>query len=201
MQLEQKAIDSRTTQPAAARLQRTDRLSRQLTWVRDRQCEASFRVLYEFYAPRICAFLRQKGVDDRISQEIMQEAMTRVWLKANLFDDRKANASTWIYTIVRNLHIDIVRKTKRAEIDINDPLLVGKAEPAPDSGLENVDRNKMLMAEIARLPAEQSQVLRLVYLGGMKQQAVAEQLSIPLNTVKSRLRIALNKLRGQMEQA
>lgn len=127
--------------------------------------------------------------------------MTRVWLKASQFDERKASASTWIYTIARNQFIDFTRERKRAEVDLSDPMLVGAEEPMPDSGLDKAERSEMLKAAIETLPPEQAAVLRLVYLGGLKQQDVAEQLSIPLNTVKSRLRLALEKLRRLMEHA
>lgn len=169
--------------------------------IRDRRCEASFRRVYEYYTPRVNAFLRQKGVAERISQEMTQEIMTRVWLKASLFDERKANVSTWIFTIARNAFIDRVRKLKRADIDLNDPLLVPDNDPAPDAGLDSTERSDALKAAINALPEEQSDVLRLVYFNGMKQQAVAEKLSVPLNTVKSRLRLALEKLRRLVEHA
>jgi len=201
MQLEREPTDIPNMRAAPAKLRRDDPLSLKLAAVRDNRCEASFKRLYEFYAPRLCAFLRQKGADERISQEIMQEAMTRVWLKAKFFDEHKANASTWVFTIARNLFIDHARKRRRAELDMNDPLLVAKPEPAPDAGIDAEDRNRMLMDAIEQLPDEQAVVLRLIYLGGMKQQAVADQLAIPLNTVKSRLRLALEKMRRQMEHA
>lgn len=183
------------------KLRRTDEKSVLLDEVRERRCEQSFRTLYEYYAPRICSFLRQKGVEERISQELMQETMTRVWLNASYFDLRKANASTWIFTIARNLFIDRVRKRKRSEVDLNDPMLVPENEPAPDSALDTAERNEVLKKAITSLPDDQAEVLRLVYLLGMKQHAVAEKLSIPLNTVKSRLRLALVKLRRLMEHA
>ena len=84
---------------------------------------------------------------------------------------------------------------------MNDPLLVGGQSPAPDTQLDLNERSQMLTSAINDLPDDQAEVLRLVYLNGMKQQAVADRLSIPLNTVKSRLRIALEKLRRLMEHA
>ncbi|MEO1251320.1 MAG: sigma-70 family RNA polymerase sigma factor [Pseudomonadota bacterium] len=178
---------------------RGDALSVCLVAVRDKRCEASFERLYEYYAPRICAFLHQKGADQRISQEIMQEAMTQVWLRADTFDDKKASASTWIFTVARNRFIDVVRKSKRSEIDINDPLLVRGETPAPDARIDRTERTDRLNDAISALPPDQSEVLQLVYMNGMKQQDVADRLSIPLNTVKSRLRLALEKLRKNME--
>ena len=201
MCLEPERTVRQTTQPSSQKLQRQDENSVLLGAVGDQRCEKSFGKIYEYYAPRVASFLRQKGVEERISQELTQETMTRVWTKASYFDARKANASTWIFTIARNLFIDRVRKTKRSEVDMNDPLLVGGQSPAPDTLLDINERNQMLTSAIDDLPDDQAEVLRLVYLNGMKQQAVADRLSIPLNTVKSRLRIALEKLRRLMEHA
>ncbi|MEO1135829.1 MAG: sigma-70 family RNA polymerase sigma factor, partial [Pseudomonadota bacterium] len=101
----------------------------------------------------------------------------------------------------RNAFIDRVRKTKRAEVDLSDPMLIPEHSPAPDAGLDATDRNEALNDAINALPTDQSEVLCLVYFSGMRQQAIAEKLSIPLNTVKSRLRLALEKLRRLMEHA
>ncbi len=201
MQLEPEPTVTPITQRAANRLHRRDQHSVRLEAVRKDRCEASFRQLYDYYAPRVASFLRQKGVEDRISHEIMQETMTRVWLKASQFDARKASASTWVFTIARNLFVDYVRRRKRAEVDFNDPMLVRDDVAGPDVRLDATERDDALKAAIGKLPPEQSEVLRLIYLHGMKQQAVAERLSIPLNTVKSRLRLALEKLRRLMEHA
>lgn len=201
MHLEPESTVDLVTHRRGDKLRRTDENSLLLDAVRERRCEQSFRTLYEYYAPRICSFLRQKGVEERISQELMQETMTRVWLHASRFDLAKANASTWIFTIARNLFIDRVRKRKRSEVDLTDPMLVRENDPSPDSGLDTAERNEILKKAIMSLPKEQAEVLRLVYLLGMKQQVVSEELSIPLNTVKSRLRLALEKLRRLMEHA
>ena len=199
MHLESVPTVNKNTRSDAKGLQRADEYSVLLVAVRENRCQNAFRRIYEYYAPRVASFLRQKGVEDRISQEIMQETMTKVWLKADQFDSSRANASTWIYTIARNLYIDRVRQSKRRSVDINDPLLVHEALPAPDLALDVEERDTTLRAAIDELPPEQAEVLRLIYICGMKQQSVAEELSIPLNTVKSRLRLALEKLRRLME--
>ncbi len=170
-----------------------------LAQVKTRRCKASYERLYQYYAPRICAFLRQKGADERISQEIMQDVMTRVWHKADQFDEKKSSASAWIFAIARNRFIDVIRQSKRSEVDPNDPLLAHREEPAPDSRLQQGERISALKAAISELPGDQAEVLQLVYLSGMTQQTAADRLSIPLNTVKSRLRLALEKLRRRME--
>lgn len=196
------SIDKDNTSRQASGLRaRSDERTVFLLRVKQERCETSFNQLYHYYAPRLCAFLRQKGASDRISQEVMQDVMARVWEKAHQFDAATANASTWIFTIARNRFIDHVRKEKRSEVDMNDPLLVRDPTPAPDAGLQSSETSLALRTAIAALPAAQAEILKLIYLQGMKQQAVATKLSVPLNTVKSRLRLALEKLRREMETA
>lgn len=167
--------------------------------VKNARCEQAFNRLFEYYSPRLCAYLRQKGAPDRISQEITQDVMTKVWEKAGQFDPRYANASTWVFAIARNRYVDILRKEQRSVIDPDDPLLVRDEPAAADDGLEKADNRQALSKAIGKLPDNQAAVLSLVYLNGLKQQEAAERLDISLNTVKSRLRLALQKLRVVME--
>lgn len=202
MQTSSGSVDKEDTKRDPSRLRdRADERTIFLLRVKQERCELSFNQLYRYYAPRLCAFLRQKGASDRISQEVMQDVMARVWEKTHQYDAATANASTWIFTIARNRYIDYVRKEKRSEVDMNDPLLVRDPTPPPDAGLHHSDTSQTLKAAIASLPSAQAEILKLIYLQGMKQQAVAAKLSIPLNTVKSRLRLALEKLRREMEDA
>lgn len=199
MQLEQEPLAPPSTRPPTRRLHEGDALSDWIEAIARERCESSFRRVFQHFAPRVRTFLRQKGLEERLAQDMTQEVMTRIWLKADQFDRGKAGASTWVYTISRNLLIDEVRKRRRAQIDPNDPMFVPDESESPDAGIEAADRKKALKAAISELPGDQAQVLRMIYIGGMKQQAVAQELSIPLNTVKSRLRLALQKMRRTLE--
>lgn len=178
---------------------RSDERTALLMRVKFNRCEKAFNRLYEYYSPRLSAYLRQKGAPYRISQEIAQDVMAKVWEKAGQFDPRFANASTWVFTIARNRYVDILRKEQRSVIDPDDPLLVQDAPAAADEGLERTDSRQALTKAINSLPCSQAAVLSLVYLNGLKQNEAAERLDIPLSTVKSRLRLALQKLRIVME--
>jgi RNA polymerase sigma-70 factor, ECF subfamily len=184
---------------SAGELQRADPRTVLLAQVKAGRCEQSFNRLYEYYSPRLRGFLRQKGVPDRISQEITQEVMASVWEKAHQFDPRCANASTWIFTIARNRYVDLVRKERRSDVDLNDPLLAGDAPAPADAELTREDEQRSLKDALAELPEAQAKIVSMIYIDGMKQTDVAERLDIPLNTVKSRLRLALQKLRSAME--
>jgi|GEM_PF-2290094 len=188
-----------TQRPGKALHRRSDIRTKLLLRVKSTRCEQAFNRLYEYYSPRLCAYLRQKGAPDRISQEVMQDVMARVWEKAAQFDPRYANASTWVFTIARNRFVDILRKEQRSFIDPDDPLLVGGDCVTADENLAKADNRRELSEAIHSLPEPQAEVLSLVYLNGLKQREAAEKLDIPLNTVKSRLRLALEKLRTVME--
>ena len=88
---------------------------------------AAFRQLFDHYAPRLKAFVIRQGLDSQMAEEVTQEAMVRVWQKAQQFDPSKARASTWIFTIARNLRIDFLRKSYRPELDPNDPAMAPEA--------------------------------------------------------------------------
>ncbi len=200
MQIAPDLVKSPQKRRLAGELQRAaDPRTVLLAQVKTGRCEQSFNRLYEYYSPRLRGFLRQKGVPDRISQEITQEVMASVWEKAHQFDPRCANASTWIFTIARNRYVDLVRKERRSVVDLDDPLLAGNAPAPADAGLTRADEQRTLKDALAGLPQSQAEVVSMIYIEGIKQTDVAERLDIPLNTVKSRLRLALQKLRGAME--
>ncbi len=161
----------------------------------------SFELLYNHFAPRIKAFIIKQGTDSQLAEEIVQESMVNVWRKAHQFDAKKASAATWIFTIARNRRIDILRKISRPNPDPNDPAFV----PDPQlSSLEIVDKEqeaKKLAKVISSLPLDQQTVLKLAFFGEKAHAEVATELNIPLGTVKSRIRLALKKIRTELERS
>jgi len=160
---------------------------------RDRE---AFMVLYGFYAPRVKAYLIRIG-GAHVADETTQEVMLAVWRKAALFNAAKASASTWIYTIARNLFIDRKRRERRPEVDPSDPLLT-ESEAQADSILSARQSELRLRAALSTLPAEQSKVIMMAFFEDKPHSAIAEELKLPLGTVKSRLRLAFERLRGAL---
>ncbi len=184
------------TRRAAAIL---DANSALLLLVKEQRCEQSYKELFVYYSPRICTFLRQRGADHRTAQDIAQEVMVKIWRKADQFDPTRAKASTWIFTITRNQYIDNIRRTKRYEVDADDPLLVQALPVSPEElMMRQCDQTDIAVA-MKSLPSQQEEVLTLSYVQGKKQREIAEELAIPLNTVKSRLRLGIERLRKAME--
>ena len=164
---------------------------------RDRD-KTAFQELFRHFAPRLQGFLQGSGSDLQSAKEICQETMVSVWRSAHLFDPRKAAVSTWIFTIARNARADHVRRARRPEPDMSDPAVVPDPEPQPHDIVSREQQATRLRALLAELPEEQQSVLRLAFFDEKTHTAVAEELGIPLGTVKSRIRLALGHLRSAL---
>jgi RNA polymerase sigma factor (sigma-70 family) len=161
---------------------------------RERDIEL-FEQLFRHFAPRVKAYMAKTGSPTN-AEELMQETMVAVWHKAALYDPAKGAASTWIFSIARNLRIDAYRREKHPEFDENDPALQPSAEMAADNRIEGEQSARLIRAALAELPADQAEVLRLAYYEDNSQSEIATALSLPLGTVKSRMRLAFGKLRA-----
>lgn len=169
-----------------------------LTAVAKRQDQTAFRALFEHFAPRIKAFMKRQGVATDVAEEIVQETMVNVWRKANQFDPSKASSSTWIFTIARNVRIDLLRKQNRPMPDMNDPTMVSDPVVNPHQLISREQEAELLKKNIVCLPAEQREVLHLAFVEDKTHAMIAKQLGIPLGTVKSRIRLAFRFLRAKL---
>nr|WP_087025631.1 sigma-70 family RNA polymerase sigma factor [Thaumasiovibrio subtropicus] len=167
----------------------------------DRQ---AFSQLFSYYAPRLKHYVFKHIKDEEVAAEVVQETMSKVWQKANQFDPDKSSPSTWIYTIARNLSYDLLRKQqsqgKTISTDDIYPLEEHYKEElsdpyAPEQALMQAKLRQWLEV----LPDNQKDVVKAVYLEDIPQQQVAEMFDLPLGTVKSRLRLAVEKLRVTMK--
>ena len=165
--------------------------------VAERRDKVAFAHLYDHFGPRVVAYLRRLGTDQAAAEDLAQDVMLTVWHRAQTFDPGKAAVSTWIFTIARNRRIDVLRKERRPEFDPNDPALVGAAPTAADQQLAADQEAVRLRAVIDGLPSEQAELLRLAYFQDKSHGMIAEQLNLPLGTVKSRLRLAMAKLQDE----
>lgn len=165
---------------------------------RDRD-RVAFATLFTHYAPRIKAYLMRRGGDPVKAEELVQETMLTVWRKAERFDATQASVATWVFTIARNKSIDALRRERRPAVDFDDPALVASpGAPSAEASLSMQQRNSLLIEAIKTLPDDQAHLLRLAFFDEKTHTAIAEEESLPLGTVKSRLRLALAKLRMAM---
>lgn len=155
----------------------------------------AFGALFEHFAPRIKAYLLRAGAGEALADELAQEALLAVWRKADSFDASRATAATWIFTIARNLRIDRFRKEWR-DLPIGDDLPDTIDETAgPDESLSDAERGERIRAALRQLPPDQIKVIELSFFEDQPHAEIAKSLGIPLGTVKSRIRIAMAKLR------
>ncbi|MEI6557499.1 MAG: sigma-70 family RNA polymerase sigma factor [Rhodospirillaceae bacterium] len=155
----------------------------------------AFAALFGHFAPRLKSYLMRLGADPGQAEELVQDVMLLVWHRAETFDPAQANASTWVFTIARNKRIDAIRRERRPEIDLTDPALVPEPVAAADTTLEAGQENARLNAAIGSLPNEQAELLRLAYYEDKPHSTISAEQGIPLGTVKSRLRLAVDRLR------
>jgi RNA polymerase sigma-70 factor (ECF subfamily) len=163
---------------------------------RDRE---AFGRLYGFYAPRVAAYLRRVGARSDTAEDLAQEVLLTVWRRAHQFDPSKAALSTWVYTIARNKRIDALRRERHPDFDPDDPTLENGEAPRGDTHTETAMINAEIRQAIASLPQEQAELLRIFYFEDKTHSVIADELGLPLGTVKSRLRLAVAKLRGLLE--
>jgi RNA polymerase sigma-70 factor (ECF subfamily) len=175
-----------------------DRLAGLIAAVGAGQDRDAFHALFEYFAPRLKSFMHRQGTDADMAEEIVQETMVNVWRKAEQFDPSKASAATWIFTIARNLRVDLLRTMNRPTPDMNDPAMVPDPEPKPHEVISREQESTRLKTAIAKLPKEQQDVLQLAFFEEKAHPEVARALGIPLGTVKSRIRLAFRHIRAEL---
>jgi len=170
--------------------------------IRDVACRAdreAFAALFRHFAPRVKTMLMRGGASGQAAEELAQEAMLMVWRKAAQFDPEKAGASTWIFTIARNLRIDALRRERHPDTLLPDPTEEVEEPARADEVLATAERDGRVRAAMKTLSPEQAAVVRAAYFLDQPHAEIEKQLGIPLGTVKSRLRLAMSKLRAALE--
>lgn len=160
----------------------------------------AFTALFGHFAPRIKAYLLRAGSDEAVADELAQETLLSVWRKAASFDPSRASAAAWIFTIARNLRVDRFRKEWR-DVAAGDDLPDAVDESAaPDENLSGDERSYRVRQALRKLPADQVKVIELSFFEEAPHGEIAKALGIPLGTVKSRIRIAMIKLRDLLDE-
>ncbi|EPX77864.1 RNA polymerase sigma-70 factor, ECF family [Litoreibacter arenae DSM 19593] len=165
--------------------------------IRDTQDKGAFAELFRHFAPRVKGFLIKSGADASMAEECAQDVMATLWHKAHLFDPTRASVSTWVFTIARNRRIDMIRKQRRPEPDE----LTWGPEPEPDAAdvMELQQESTRLVQALSELPDKQRDLIQKAYFGDLSHSEIADETGLPLGTIKSRIRLALEKLRHAMK--
>jgi len=161
------------------------------------QDKAAFAKLFAHFAPRVKAFLMKSGADASMAEECSQEVMATVWRKAHMFDPSRASVATWIFTIARNRKIDALRKQRRPEPE--DIIWGPEEEPDQADVMALQQESDQLAKAMAELPHKQRVLIEQAYFGDLSHSEIAEATGLPLGTIKSRIRLALDRLRHAMK--
>jgi RNA polymerase sigma-70 factor (ECF subfamily) len=166
-----------------------------------RQDRGAFAALFGFYAPRVKTMLMRAGAGAELAEDIAQETLLTVWRKAAQYNPDRASASAWVYTIARNLRIDRLRRDQRAKLFALYETIEPEEPERPDGGLDALQRDEGVRAALAELPKDQVRVVQLSFFEGRAHGDIARLLGLPLGTVKSRLRLAMNRLRNLLGES
>lgn len=164
--------------------------------VRDHQDRAAFAALFRHFAPRVKGFLMKSGAGATVAEECAQDVMATLWQKAYQFDPERASVATWVFTIARNRRIDMLRKSLRPEPENLD--WGPDSEPDQAEIYEAQQETQRLGRALAVLPDKQRALIERAYYGDLSHSEIAAETGLPLGTIKSRIRLALDRLRQEM---
>lgn len=167
--------------------------------------QASFMRIYDHFAPRVRLYLRGLGAPEMVAEELAQEALLRLWQRADSYDAARSTLSTWLFRIARNLHIDRLRRENHwlaVDIDAEDaPQFEQETENPHFSSAESYAAHADLNERIERLSATQARLIRMSYFEAKSHQQIADELGMPLGTVKSHIRRAFQQLQSSVQGA
>tara|TARA_A100001011_G_scaffold400637_1_gene517034 strand:- start:4105 stop:4638 length:534 start_codon:yes stop_codon:yes gene_type:complete len=155
--------------------------------------ELAFSKLFDFVAPKINAYYLQNGLFRDNAEELTQEVMSTIWLKSYLYDPSKSAPSTWIYTIARNKKVDFLRKNLKSNVNEDDI----REYLYHDSNNDKISESEIIdqVAKISKeLDNKQKKIIKMNFFENKSHKKIAEELEIPLGTVKSRIRLILTKM-------
>ncbi len=164
------------------------------------QDKQAFARLYGYYAPRLKGYCQRQGMAAETAEELAQEAMISVWRRAVTFDPAKASVSTWIFTIVRNKRIDLLRRERRPELKAEDFDVLVEPERGADQQVEAQQAAAQIAQRLDGLPEDQKSVLFKAFYEDKSHSEIASETGLPLGTVKSRIRLALSRLKVGLPQ-
>lgn len=183
----------------------TQQYSDQTVWmlaVKHDRDRVAFGRVFDFYAPRLKGFVMRTGVSSAQAEDIVQEVLLTVWRKAEQFDPHRAQVSAWIYQIARNRQIDVMRKENRVmPEELSDELKDEGATSEDASQILALDQEaETLRVALAQLKPGQREMVEKAYLGELSHSEIQAETGLPLGTIKSRIRLGLEKLRHELKE-
>lgn len=176
-----------------------DRHAHCMEEIASKRCRAAFAELFAYFAPRIKGFMLRLGAQEAEAEELAQEVMVTLWKKAELYDPRQSSVSTWLFRIARNRRIDAGRRAgSRPPLPADDPFLQPPPIRQPDEILLRDQEDEKVRARLTSLPPDQLILIQAAFYDGLTHSEIARAFDLPLGTVKSRIRLAFTRLRGEL---
>lgn len=173
-------------------------LATMLTQVSEARDRDAYAALFKHFAPKVKAYLRRGGMEAGEAEELTQEVMLTLWRKAGYFDPARGGAAAWVFTIVRNARIDAARRQRDVKL-MGAPPEEADLAPSAETISLNAECQARLRGALNSLNPEQKQIVQLSFFSDTPHAAIASALNLPLGTVKSRIRLAMAKLRLMLE--
>lgn len=168
--------------------------------VANHQDKEAFRLLFCHFMPKVRAFGMQRLHQQGLAMDLVQETMTSVWTKAHLYNADKGSVTTWVFTVMRNQCFDMLRRVQHNKEDTFGDDLWPLCESSMTQDLQTDHKfTTKLLQHVNALPLAQRQVVQGIYLQELTQQELADALKVPIGTIKSRLRLGLEKLKSFLE--
>lgn len=169
--------------------------------IAERADRDAFVILFDYYAPRLNAYLQRLGSERAAAEEMTQDVMLVLWRKAHLFDPSKSQLGTWLYRIARNRRIDVARRGRIDILEMDDSTLHIADESAhADVQMDMDERAQIVRQAMISLPADQRDLVHLSFFEQLSHSDISARTGLPLGTVKSRIRLAFTRLRRALEQ-
>lgn len=171
----------------------------------DRKQAAAFEVLFDRHGGAAYSLAYRIVGDRTAAEDVAQEAFLSIWRSNARYDRARGSVRSWVLSVVRNRAIDALRRggAGAPALDHDDEAALEARPAASDTEVETIRRetSRELRGAIETLPEDQSQVIQLAYFGGFSHSEIAEMLSMPLGTVKGRMRLGLEKIRAQIAES
>lgn len=177
-----------------------DRFAHLAKAVAEMRDQAAFTVLFDHFAPRLKSWLMRRGLSSDEAEETVQEVMTILWHRAALYDPQRSSLSTWLFRIARNRRIDAQRRARRNTLADGEIFMQIDEVPGADTLFESKERDAIIRQALDNIPHEQMELVRAAFFLGKTHSEIADATGLPLGTVKSRIRLAFERLRRALEE-
>lgn len=164
------------------------------------QDKAALEELYDRYEKILFSFLYKMLEDRGLAEEALQEVFIKIWRGKGIYDESKGKFTSWLFRMAQNTAIDLIRKRKKPTVPIEEAAQMVSHDQSVDDQIVWQEKKSQIEQAVEQLSTEQQKMVDLFYFKGHTHEIIAEMCDIPLGTVKSRIRLALKKLKISLQE-